>query len=235
MTGPAVRPSPHPGELMRPLLALAACAALAAPPAAAQTPISAGPLVGLNLADVTGSDFSDAFGDTGGRLGFALGGFAEFGITPQLVLRPELVWSQKGATVEEPGLDLTLKLDYVQLPVLAKFFLGGTESGARFHLLVGPGFGFSAGCEFEVDDVPVVGVGPALAEAATMAAVDCDDVGAETEGFEVAGILGGGVDFARFTVDVRMDRAFTEIFDADDVDSKNQTFSLRAGYKFRVR
>ncbi len=221
---------------MRKLLALAACATLAAPaPAASQTPIAAGPLVGLNLADITGSDFSDEFGDTSARLGFALGGFAEIGITPQIALRPELVWSQKGAKVEDSGLDLTAKLDYIQLPVLAKFFLGGTESGARFHLILGPGFGFSAGCEFEVEDFPVVAAGPALAEEAVMVAVDCDDVGADTKGFEVSGILGGGVDFARFTVDIRMDRGFTGIFDFEDVDSKNQTFSVRAGYKFRVR
>lgn len=218
------------------LVCAAALAALgSSSPALAQTPISVGPLLGLNFADVAGDDFSDEFGDTSYRIGFAIGGFAEFGLSDAVSLRPELVYTQKGAEFEAAGIDATVKLDYIQLPVLAKLMTGAPGTGPRFHLLFGPAFGFSTGCSFDIDEDIVVAAGPSLATGAAMIEIDCDDIGAETKGFELAGVLGAGVDLDRFTFDVRFDRGFTGIFDVEDVDTKNQTFSIRAGYKFRAR
>ncbi len=218
------------------LVGAAACAALvAATPSAAQAPISMGPLVGLNFADDSGDDFADEFGDTSSRLGFALGGFAEFGLSDMVSLRPELVYTQKGTEIEAGGVDAKLKLDYVQLPVLAKIMFGAAGAGPRFSLLIGPAFGFSAGCTFDIDAPLVVAAGPSLATGASMVEIDCEDIGADTKGFEFAGVVGLGVDLDRFTVDVRFDNGFSGIFDVDGVDAKNQTISARAGYKFSLR
>lgn len=218
------------------LVCTAALAALGlGAPASAQTPVSVGPLLGVNLADIAGDDFSDAFGSTSSRFGFAVGGFAEFGISDMLVFRPELVYSQKGAEIDDDIVDATVKLDYVQVPMLVKLLFGAPDADMRFSLILGPAFGFSTGCAFDVDEAVVVAAGPSLATAAARVEIDCDEVGAETKGVELAGMLGGGVDFGRFTVDLRMDRGFTGIFDVEDVDSKNQTFSIRAGYKFSLR
>jgi hypothetical protein len=206
-----------------------------AAPGAAQSPISAGPLIGVNMSDVTGDDFSDFFGGTSTRIGFAVGAFAEFGLTDMVSLRPELVYTQKGTKIDEDPVEVDVKLDYIQLPVLAKILLGAPTTGARFNLLIGPAFGFSAGCTFDVDAPIVLSAAPSLATAASMIELDCDEIGADAKGFELAGILGAGVDIDRFTFDLRFDRGFSAIFDTDVVDSKNQTFSVRAGYKFRVR
>lgn len=182
--------------MRRILVGAATCAGLVvASPSAAQAPISMGPLVGLNFADISGDDFADEFGDTNSRLGFAIGGFAEFGLSDLVSLRPELVYTQKGTEVEAGGVEAKVKLDNVQLPVLAKLMFG----------------------------------------AAAMIDLDCEDIGADTKGFEVAGIAGLGVDVDRFTFDVRFDKGFSGIFDVDEVDAKNQTISARAGYAFGLR
>jgi hypothetical protein len=215
--------------------AAAFAALLVASPSAAQAPVSAGPLVGLNFADISGDDFADEFGDTSSRLGFAVGAFAEFGLSDMVSLRPELVYTQKGTEVEAGGVEAKVKLDYVQLPVLAKIMFGAAGAGPRFNLLVGPAFGFSAGCSFDIDAPLVIAAGPSLATSAAMIDIDCEDIGADTKGFEFAGVVGLGVDFDRFTVDVRFDKGFSGIFDVDEVDAKNQTISARAGYKFSLR
>lgn len=218
------------------LVGAAAFAALAAAsPAAAQAPISMGPIVGLNFADVSGDDFADEFGDTSSRLGFAIGGFAEFGLSEMVSLRPELVYTQKGTEFEAGGVEARVELDYVQLPVLAKVMFGAGGAGPRFNLLIGPAFGFSAGCSFDIDAPLVLAAGPSLATAASRVEIDCEDIGADTRSFELAGIVAVGVDLDRFTFDVRFDKGFTGIFDTDAVDAKNQTISARAGYKFSLR
>lgn len=218
------------------LVGAAALAALGiGGPALAQSPISVGPLVGINFSDIAGDDFADEFGDTSSRFGLAAGGFAEFGVSDRLAIRPEVVYTQKGAKVDEP-VAVTAKLDYVQVPVLAKVMLGAAGAGPRFNILLGPAFGFSAGCALDVDaPLVVVAEGPSFATAASMVEVDCDDLGIGSKGVEVAGVLGVGVDLRRFTFDVRFDRGFTGIFDVDEVDSKHQAISMRAGYKFSLR
>lgn len=115
---------------------------------------SAGPLsVGLragstipDLRDNGGNDFSSGWST---RVGLLLGVSAEVGITPALSVEAELNYSQQGARKNElqaaslPDVPMTLyanfrntaKLDYLEIPVLARFHTGPMR---RFFLDLGP-------------------------------------------------------------------------------------------------
>ena len=70
---------------------------------------------GLNISNL---DFDDApFHDNMHRNGFMIGFFGEYGLSKTVSLMPEIQFSAEGAKHE------SLRLDYLQLPVLFKFRL----------------------------------------------------------------------------------------------------------------
>lgn len=75
---------------------------------------------------------------------FHLGGFLRRRPTPSFALQPELVYSRQGAKNSFPVGPVTLEtkttLSYLNVPVLAKVYLGKV-----FHLQVGPQFGLLLG------------------------------------------------------------------------------------------
>ena len=109
----------------------------------AQTRI--GITAGLNVSNVTGSDVEDSKF----KAGFQAGLVADFGITPNFSIMPELLFGQRGFKVEtkEGGVSgsFTTTLNYIQLPINAayKFDVG---YGAKFFIFAGPylGYGVSA-------------------------------------------------------------------------------------------
>ncbi len=71
---------------------------------------------GLSAANFAKSDFQDRKG----RVGFVGGGFAKIPVSKsgQVSLRPELLFTMKGATVNRDSIsDVSFKLNYLELPV----------------------------------------------------------------------------------------------------------------------
>ena len=123
------------------LLPLALVALLAAPGAFAQYYRAApGPAfglkAGLNVADLTGAD---APVNTDPRLGFSGGLMADVPITPMFSVRPEVLYSQKG--VSSSTNDVTLAVDYIEIPVLVAATIPATETGLMLGAYVGPALG----------------------------------------------------------------------------------------------
>ncbi|RZJ55927.1 MAG: PorT family protein [Flavobacterium sp.] len=92
---------------------------------------------GVNLANV-GGDFED----TSSKIGFHVGGFAEFKLSDKFSIQPELLFSTQGAKSdgqEEDGIayDAKLNLSYLNIPVMAKFYVA-----EKFSLEAGPQIGF---------------------------------------------------------------------------------------------
>lgn len=103
-----------------------------------------GTKAGVNFASVNGDDFDNADGVTG----FQVGAVAKIGITELLAIQPELIFSAQGYSYSGDD-DLTVRLGYVNLPVMVDFTLAEGLS-----LQGGPQFGFNvvSGYKFDGQD-----------------------------------------------------------------------------------
>ena len=208
---------------MRTLLASALLLGLA-PLAAAQPTF--GIRAGLNVADVSDIDFervADFEIDEQPRLGFVGGVFVELPLTPTFSVRPEVLYSQKGArAVAADGADdddVSLDLDYIEVPVLARLGVPASPT-LEVALLAGPSIGFRL--NDNLDDIDDFGE---------------DDAVTSTD---YAAVVGGEIGSGPFFVDLRYTLGLGDLGDdfADeigvDTDSspRNGVFSVTASYKF---
>ena len=72
------------------------------------------------------------------RIGLQFGGVATIPFTDAVQLRTGAIYNQKGATIDFLGMDITIALDYLEVPVDFAFMLG--DGG--FALSAGPYFAF---------------------------------------------------------------------------------------------
>lgn len=111
-----------------------AVAILAAGLTANAQEVNFGAKAGVNFANVSGEDVEDNIT----RTSFNVGAVVEFEISDKFSIQPELIYSAQGAKLEEESdVDLTLKLDYLNVPVIAKFY-----AAESFSLEFGPQVGF---------------------------------------------------------------------------------------------
>ncbi len=127
-------------------------------------------------------------------------------------IQPELSYSQLGAEFENSSTDGKLSMDYVTLPILAKYDF--TNSG--FSLYAGPQVGFLTSAKLKDDN----------------GSVDWKD---NVKGTDFAGILGGEYQFtgAPVGVSARYQFGLSSIADNDNTDIKNNGFTLSLFYKFK--
>ena len=119
-------------------------------PLNAQLQIQIGPKAGISIASVGGDD-SDAFlGESlDSRFGFGGGIFVMFQFGNIFAVQPEVYYSMKGATWTQNSVDLTLALDYMEVPVLLKVIIPVEGSSVRPSIFVGPVLGFNTTAEIE--------------------------------------------------------------------------------------
>jgi hypothetical protein len=180
--------------------------------AQAQTPESTwdfGVTAGVNVATFSGSDADDA----DWRSDFMGGLSLNFGISDMLSLQPELLYSRKGAKASEGGITETIKLGYIDVPVLVKFAMG-TAQQLRPVFFVGPSIGFLVSCDWTI-----TGFG----------SEDCKDEFKSTD----FGVVGGvGFDVGAIGVFVRFQQGLTKLFDDDDSDLFNRVITIGGRYSF---
>ncbi|MDA6069426.1 PorT family protein [Flavobacterium sp. AC] len=91
---------------------------------------------GLNISTLVGGDVED----TKSLVGFHVGGFAEIKIFDKFFIQPELLYSTQGTKVDGPlGTDADLKLNYLNIPVLAKYYIVdkfSVEAGPQLGILL---------------------------------------------------------------------------------------------------
>ena len=184
-------------------------------PAAAQTTF--GVRAGLNVADVSNTfeDVDDFGVDAQPRLGFVGGVFAEVPLSPSFAVRPEVLYSQKGARAEfnDSDGDLTLKIDYLEIPVLARFGVPVSPT-LGLGLLVGPAVAFKLnesidGFDDRDEDV-----------------VDAVDYGV---------VAGAEVGSGQFFVDLRYTFGLASVaaeLDESEDTPRNGVFSVSGTFKF---
>jgi hypothetical protein len=202
------------------LLAAALVVCLAVP---ASGQISFGVKAGANFASLGGDDVPS---DWGSRTGLVVGGLMTYSFTDMLALRPEVLYSQKGASFTESGVDVDFKADYLEVPVLllVNVPMGANELRPTLH--VGPSFGFEVGCKISGSD------------GGTSVDVDCDDMGLDERRKLDLGLgLGGGLDIAFGAGTLMIEGRYTlglQTLDtsSDPGDIKNRAFSITFGYRF---
>lgn len=101
---------------------------------------------GLNISTVVGGDVED----TKSLVGFHVGGFAEIHIVQRFFIQPELLFSTQGTKVDGPfGADGDIKLNYLNIPVLAKYYI----VDKKFSVEAGPQLGVLLSAKAEDNDI----------------------------------------------------------------------------------
>lgn len=171
---------------------------------------------GLNFALITGDD-TDNFD---GKFGFHIGGVVEFPISEKFSIQPELLYSSQGDKESSEGMDIKYNLDYLNLPVMAKYYFS-----EGFSLEVGPQIGFLLSGEVKGGGV----------------SIDIKDLLKDIDfglGFGLGYKLENGLNFSsRFNVGISniVDNSGSllgEQIDFEDSTNYNNVFQLSVGYFF---
>lgn len=173
--------------------------------------ISFGVKGGLNLATINGSIESPD-----SRTTFHAGVFTEFPIAEIFSLQVETLYSGQGAQLEFEGTDgdkAELQLDYINVPVLAKFYLF-----KGFSLEAGPQFSFLLNDEIDTNPNSNDSDAPTALR---------DNL--KTFEFGMAGGVTFQTDLGLFAT-ARYIQGVTDI--AEDLNVQNAVFQIGLGYKF---
>ena len=164
------------------------------------------PKVGVNIANITDANDADP------RIGLAAGAEFEYGLTDNIGLSAGVLYSMQGVKTTEEGVDCTLKLDYLNVPILANFYVA---KGFAVKLGVQPGFKLSSKAKFK-------GSGGSKE-------VEVED-GVKSVDLSIP--VGLSYQYQNIVFDARYNWGVTKI--VDDVDSKHSVFQITVGYKFSL-
>lgn len=122
---------------------------LASPARSQQPPSEAGLKGGLSFATFSSAGSGQSASN---NPGFALGGYANYRLSTSFSLQPEILYIQKGVTVNDSGIDFRLQINYIDVPVFAQYHINGNGFGPR--LFAGPyaSFALSSFSNVEVVD-----------------------------------------------------------------------------------
>jgi len=164
--------------------------------------------VGVNAATLS----TDEQGfDPKTRWGLVLGAFGVIPVNDMFAIQPEVLYSQQGAKVEDGSDKATVKLDFVQIPILARIRLG---KGSPAHLLVGPSFGIRTKAETEFN-----GQSESFAD--------------EVKKGETSIVTGVAVNCGPAVVDARYNWGLTNLDKSSDAGkSRSRVFSASVGLRF---
>ncbi|MEP6905445.1 MAG: porin family protein [Gemmatimonadales bacterium] len=192
--------------------------------------ITIGVMAGVNFATVH-QDPQSSDVTFGYRTGLLAGGFLGYQVNDVFSIEPQVLYSQKGSKVKGTGVNSSLeggiKIGYIEIPVLAKFWIPVSDSQMRPFVFVGPQAEFKVSCTAEGAILAVTG------------STDCDNTGSEIKlkSTDFGGTAGAGIQFRAGNQVVRVDGRYTlgltDINDSGDTRSiKNRTFAVTVGLGF---
>ena len=171
------------------------------------------PMAGINLATMTKTD------DSKMRVGLAAGVEAEYGVAENFSLSLGALYSMQGVKFTEKDgsakLDVTYKLDYINIPILANYYL---FKGFAIKAGIQPAFKASAKLKAELSS-------------GSASAKDSETLDG-VKGFALSIPFGLSYEYQSFVLDARYNLGVTKAFDAGD--SKNSWFMFTLGYKFAL-
>lgn len=164
------------------------------------------PKVGVNIANITDAVGADP------RIGLAAGAEFEYGLTDNIGLSAGVLYSMQGAKASEESVDYTLKLDYLNVPILANFYV---SKGLALKLGVQPGFKLSSKVKGEASGVT--------------AELEVED---GVKSIDLSIPVGLSYQYQNIVFDARYNWGVTKII--EDSDSKHSVFQITVGYKFSL-
>ena len=177
--------------------------------------------LGANSATVAGNDAAGS----GRRTGLLAGALAILPFSPTIAFQPELAFTSKGATVndpQDPSFSGTLKMAYLQIPALVRFELAAATVGPHPFIYVGPALAFKTSCDFEIKGSGI------------SASSSCDTEGANVNSTDFSLIGGAGIAFRAggrtVGIAARYDYSLSKI--ASDSDIKHRVISILGTLEF---
>ena len=168
------------------------------------------PKVGVNIANITDADDADP------RIGLAAGAEFEYGLTDNIGLSAGVLYSMQGVKTIIVDDDCTSKLDYLNVPILANFYVA---KGFAVKLGVQPGFKLSSKAKVKVSGASVE--------------VDANDIeGVNVKSIDLSIPVGVSYQYQNIVFDARYNWGVTNI--VEDSDSKHSVFQITVGYKFSL-
>jgi hypothetical protein len=189
--------------------------------------MQAGLKAGLNIASIGGDDADQILEGQSldSKTGFAGGLFFTYQFSNMFAIQPEAYYTMKGATYSEGGADLTISLDYIEVPILVKFIIPIQGSNIKPSIFAGPAIGFNmtakSKVEFEGESQE-------------------NDFKDETKSTEFSLAFGGGIGFpvgnGELGVDIRYILGMSTFDDSSDPwDLKNNVINFNLYYGFNLK
>ena len=181
--------------------------------AAAQEFVYFGAKGGFNFSTFSGDGFSDFDEDSKARTAYHLGLLAEIPLSSRFSIQPEVLYSAQGYDITEieNSEDIEFQLDYVTVPILAKFYIVNGLS-----LEAGPQFGFLVKNEIDSAEGSVT--------------LDDDNY----NNFDLSLGLGASFKFNKLFIYGRYNAGMTDIYESDgvEIDAKNSVIQAGVGLLF---
>lgn len=170
---------------------------------------------GMNIANQS----TDGTEPADSRNGMAIGGWVQMPVAPMFSIQPEAYFAMKGDSEEAGGVTGTIKMDYLEVPVLAKASFGAPASPISPSLFAGPSFGINISSKAEVS-------GSGTSDGTT-------DVKDYTKSTDFGLVFGGAVEFGNVGIDVRYTKGLTNVDDSGSgADVKNNVISILGSLRF---
>jgi len=179
------------------------------------------PKVGVNVACLTDEDDSQA------RVGFTGGVELGYQVTNKFALTGALMYSQQGAKADYDELTGTMKLDYINIPILANVYVA---KGLAVKAGIQPAFNVNkkitvGGISMDIEDAYEQGTGQRV----------------KVKSFDFSIPMGLSYEINGLVFDARYNLGLSKIVDGFKYegvkvqpDDKNSVFQLTIGYKFTL-
>ena len=173
------------------------------------------PKAGINLATMTNDDEAKT------RIAFVAGAELEYQATPMLSVSAGALYSQQGSDADGQGMNGTVKMDYVNIPILANYYV---TKGLAVKVGIQPGF--------LVNDKVKVSANGVSAEVGLKDAYKAAGIDADISSFDLAIPLGISYEFNHVVLDARYNLSLTKAISAYGESTKHSVFQITLGYKF---
>lgn len=174
------------------------------------------PKAGLNLATMTNDD------DAKIRPALTIGGEFDYVVSPKVALSFGAMYSQQGCKGNVQGIDATIKMDYINVPIIA-----ACRVTDNLSVKVGlqPGF--------LINDKVKVSANGASAEVGLKESYEAAGMDVTIHKFDLSIPIGISYDFSNVQLDLRYNAGLTNILSIPGGEgTKNSVFQFTIGYKF---
>ena len=174
------------------------------------------PKVGINLSTMTNDD------DAKIRPALTIGGEFDYVVSPKVALSFGAMYSQQGCKGNVQGIDATIKMDYINVPIIA-----ACRVTDNLSVKVGlqPGF--------LINDKVKVSANGASAEVGLKESYEAAGMDVTIHKFDLSIPIGISYDFSNVQLDLRYNAGLTNILSITGGEgTKNSVFQFTIGYKF---